>query len=495
MPARSSASSVFPEGPPRPRSGSLRVRLWLGCLGGVAAVAGGITWALSAAVSGAADTSTFLTWIVTAVAAGLVVAILLALWLDRVMIVHLRGLAESIATSHVADLRTLPAAEGWGELSRLTDQVQSLVGSHRQAVRGVEELALVREQLGTLRAAIGRWLETERWSEAAVDLAPVSTVGDALGRGLRRLDAVREQNEQAARQIAAALDRSLEESRESTEQAERGFVEATALLTTVRELQRLGGELAHVLGPEGRPDASARAAALEFFRGAAREAITELVESSGASVEHLASGVLRVRDIADQVHVMANRSTLIALHAALGGEGAPPAPEVAEDLRRLAGEVREAVDRTQALAREVEQQAGAAMARMGGIRERVAERLDRAPVVPTGSTEDAGRLLSRVREMIQDATQKGERLAAAGERVSRAAERVLRGLEEDVGEIRGLIARLSPPVPRDATPGGARETTAGGARETEPPLRLLERGEPDAPRMTPRRPGIAEERP
>jgi methyl-accepting chemotaxis protein len=53
------------------------------------------------------------------------------------------------------------------------------------------------------------------------------------------------------------------------------------------------------------------------------------------------------------------------------------------------------------------------------------------------------RLTARVREMIQDATQKGERLATAGERVSRAAERLARGLEAESSDVHELVLRLS----------------------------------------------------
>ena len=99
------------------------------------------------------------------------------------------------------------------------------------------------------------------------------------------------------------------------------------------------------------------------------------------------------------------------------------------------------------------------------------------------------RLLERVREMVQDAAQKGERLSAAGERVSRAAERLVRDLEVDVGEIRGLIARLAPPAPR--------EEPVESTPESDPPLRLLDRQESASPWTAPpaRRPGIAEESP
>jgi hypothetical protein len=60
------------------------------------------------------------------------------------------------------------------------------------------------------------------------------------------------------------------------------------------------------------------------------------------------------------------------------------------------------------------------------------------------SIEEIGRVLERVREMIQDATTKGERLSAAGERSSRAAEALLRRLETETREMEGLLARLAP---------------------------------------------------
>src|SRR5262245_50754884 len=190
-------------------SGSLRLRIWIACIGGVVAVGIGAGWVLAAApING--DVAALLIWIGGAVVAGLIVATLLALWLDRVLIVHLRGLTASLATSQVTELRGLPATAGWGELSELTQRVQLLVTQHRQATRGVEELALMREQLAALRAALGRWLESERWGEPGVDLAPLAAIADALGRGLRRLDTVREQNEEAARQIGRELGQSLD---------------------------------------------------------------------------------------------------------------------------------------------------------------------------------------------------------------------------------------------------------------------------------------------
>jgi ABC-type transporter Mla subunit MlaD len=152
---------------------------------------------------------------------------------------------------------------------------------------------------------------------------------------------------------------------------------------------------------------------------------------------------------------------LIALNATLmgaeeatrGGARDPLAPageELAPEMKRLAVEVRTATDRTHELAQEVEREIAAAVERMRGVRQRVAARLERIPRPPTPAeaaarpTDDLVRLLERVREMIQDATQKGERLSAAGERASRAADRLVRRLDDEVAELAGLVARLAP---------------------------------------------------
>lgn len=200
-----------------------------------------------------------------------------------------------------------------------------------------------------------------------------------------------------------------------------------------------------------------------------------------------------MQEIADQVHLVANRATLIALNAALtGARQGRPEPEMAElseEMKRLAAEVRGATERTSALSLEIEGEIAAAIERMRGVRQRVAERLEELPVPSIGEvarTNEPSRLLERVREMIQDAAQKGERLSAAGERVSRAAERLVRRLEEEVQELAGMVVRLSPP---EEAPSAANETPAadspatpespGGTAETEssaprpPGLKLL----------------------
>jgi methyl-accepting chemotaxis protein len=415
------------------------------------------------------DLPVFVSWLSATAALGILVGAAFALWLDSGIIGHLRGLTSSLASGRVSDLRGLPAGAGWGELSRLTQQVQALLTHQRQVARTAEELGLIRTQLGATRASLERWVETERWEGARVEPGALAPLIDSLDRGLRRLDEVRDENLEAARQIGATVSGTLAEARDTAGEAERGFVEATALLSTVRELQRLGGELEQSLATIAAGPAGDDPGPLAAWRAAARGAIQELVESSSDSVEHLGRGLLRVQEIADQVHLVANRATLIALNAALAGarQGRPePAMvELSEEMKRLATEVRSATERTTTLSLEVEGEVAAAIERMRGVRQRVAARLEEIPVPaasdPVRATEPS-RLLERVKEMVQDAAQKGERLSSAGERVSRAAERLVRRLEEEAQELAGMVVRLSPPeVPGSA----AAETNA-----TDPPV-------------------------
>jgi hypothetical protein len=456
----------------KPAAG-LRFRIWLACLGGALVAAGGGWWVIATRLGPiTTDLASFVSWLALAAGVAVLVGAALAFWLDLGLVAHVRGLNRAVASRQVALLRGLPGSSGWGELSQLTQQLQQLLARSRDAERAAEELGLTREQLAVLREALEQWAESERWRELRGETGPAAPVVDALNRGLRRLDDVREQNLEAARQIGAEMERALEAARGSAEQAERGFVEATALLTTVRELQRLGQELGTVVSqPEAaRPDPRRGSAT------AAREAIEELVTASSEAVEHLASGMGKVEEIAAQVPILANRATLIALNSTLG-ERVASELDVAQETRRLVIDIRTTVDRTSQLARELTSEVAAASARMRTAREHVAARLeaiDRREESPATSTQDVARLLERIREMVQDATRKGERLSATGERASRSAEGLLRVLETESRELAGLVARLSPlvaaetPTPSPKSPGlrllGDQEAP-GGRRE------------------------------
>ncbi|HYM81374.1 MAG TPA: methyl-accepting chemotaxis protein [Candidatus Limnocylindria bacterium] len=430
----------------------LRLRLWIGCLGGALVSAAGmwVILGLQSQPDAGVAAPAMMAWLAGAALLGIVVGGALALWLNARIVIHVRGLVRGVATGQVSELRGLPAGAGWGELSELTQQIQLLIMQHRQAVRATEELGVVRQRLALLRESLERWVETERWNPVRGESGLLAPPVELLNRGLGRLEDVREQNQEAVRKVSSELGRALNDARESAEQAESGFVGATALLTTVRELQRLSSELENAAtsrAPEPDRDDTTS------YRQAARAAIEELVTTSADCVEHLASGLLRVQEVVDHVQILGNRATLIALDAALGSSNAthvPGASGQAEELRRLAQEVRRATDAVTRLSGDVEMRVAVAVERMRAVRDRVGLKLDLLPQPPdeaAGSSRDLDRLLARVHEMIQDAAQKGERLSTSAERVSRAAERLVRGLEEETAEVSGLLVRLSPPEP------------------------------------------------
>lgn len=491
MPERSRDSTR--EASPATRALSLRLRIWFGCVGGSLAVSAALWWIAGTRIGprDAADPALLVLSLLAASGLGLAFAVLLALWLDHHIVGQLRGLSAALHSGAVEKLRGLPSTSGWGELSALTHATHELLARDRglaEAAAGRERMRLGLERLG---AALDRWLEVERWEAPAGVEGEAAALAAALDRGLARDRVIAEQNREAVRQMRSELIAAREDARESVEQAERGFVEATALLTTVRELQRLGGELHPALAgaapPAPPPDRTGA------FGEAAAVAIEELVKASVESVEHLAGGFGRVQDIVTQVQVVGNRATLIALNATLRGAGEATAPEdLGDELRTLARDVRAATERTDELSRALERDVHAATARMSGVRSSVAERLAAAAEAlaapappaagePSRTPEEVRRLVDRVREMIQDAMRKGERLSAAGERSSRAAQRLARRFDEQVREFEGLAVRL----------GAAPEGEAEGPRGPDVPLRLI----PPEPGGLESRPRDAGERP
>jgi len=432
-PARSREASREPRA-----TGGLRLRIWIACLAGALVAGGGIWWVVGTQMGEQppTDPAVIVSWLGAVAGLGVMVAAAFALWLDHGLVSHSRGLTQALATRQIARLRGLPATSGWGELSQLTQQVQQVVSQYRSAERAAEELATLRDQLMGLHKALARWNETERWSDVQRE-GPVGVVAESLGRGLVRLEDWRDQNLEVARQIARELEIALGAARESSEKAERSFVESTALLTTVRELQRLYAELQQAWDAGARPQGSGGGDVLEL----ARAAIEELVTGSSEAVERLATGLRRVEEMSDQTALLANRATLVALEAALG-----PRAEGNGETRRLVDEIRATVDRSASLSKDLAASIEDATARMHALRERVADKLESLPATSVASwpSEEVERLFERVREMVQDATAKGERLSAAGERASRAAESLLRGLESETREVEGLVARLAP---------------------------------------------------
>lgn len=482
--------------PPRPRpepgAGSgLSLRLWIACLGASVFTALALAWIAGDLATGAAVESLVPRWfLVLGLAFGIAAA--LAFWISRSLDHRIRRLSRAALEGHMPEGAASRTFHGWGEIARLADRLAQLLERQRHLRRGAEELAQLRAQITIAQESIAAWVATERWQSPPLAEGALNPLVQSLDRGFARDRDVAEQNQEAARQVRDDLALALQEARGAAEHAEIGFVEATALLTTVRELQRLGGELKSiVLTPEPAP---AAAPTDDGWRAAAAEAVNELVSASGASVEHLGNGLLKVHEISEQVQLLSNRATLIALTAMIsaGRAGQPePGPKPAEELKELARDVRAATERVAELTLEIEREAVAATARMHEVRDRVARRLDEMPqaTTPAAATplpgEEVVRLLDRVREMIQDAMRKGERLSASGEHASRSAEKVARRLEEEIRDVEGVIVRLAAPGDpqlerQKPAPGVGSEGTPRGTG-----LRVLERRD-DAPGESPR---------
>jgi hypothetical protein len=428
----------------QPRVG-LRLRLWLACVSGGAIAGLGSLWVLGTRVRpGATDPAELLAWLSGVAFLAVFAGLLLAMWLDHHIVGQLRGLLRGIETDRVTELRGLPGSGGWGELSQLTAAVQDLLAQQRRTSRAATELEHQRAQIRKLHDAVERWARDETWEPPALVPGPTEDLGDWITRGVSRRGVVDDQNREVATQVARELTAALADAQESATQAERGFVEATAMLTTVRELQRLSIELQNALAGLGGTPAVAEAPT------ATREVLEDLVAASQESVESIGRGMLRVQDVAEQVQQMANRATLIAIHVVTAtrrdeGHG----DDVANELKLLARDVRETTDRTSQFALEVEASVADATKRMHDARERAVARLELPePVAPSPAglraRDDAMRLLERVREMVQDAARKGERLSQAGERASRAAERLARRIDEEAAESEALALRLTP---------------------------------------------------
>jgi methyl-accepting chemotaxis protein len=441
----------------------LKLRLWLACLSGGLVAAAGTLWMLATPSLSPSDPAVY-GWLAGVACASLIIGLLLALWIDHHIVGQLHGLLLGLRSNRVAELRGLPAGSGWGELSELGDAVQDTLEKRQRETRALQDLERVREQLETLFASIEHWQRTERWERPALTEGEVSAVGELLAHALQRRASVDEQNREAARQVAGEFSAVISEAREAAAQAERGFVEATALQTTLRELHRLSAELAGNLrrpSAEG-PAPTAEAAGGEAGNGRMRQVLEELVGASLASVDSLGRGLVRVQDVSDQVQRLANRATLIAIQA-LAGTSDPAT--FGDELKSLAREVRDATDRTQRFARDIEVAVAEADARMRAAREQALARLEAgaqaatarvagaAAVRPAELGREVRRLLERVLEMVQDASVKGERVSTASERASSVAERLARRLDGNASDAEALVVRLAPvgePVPLSA---------------------------------------------
>lgn len=484
--------------PPRSPGPGLRLRLWIGCLAGPLLAGAAIAFLLARTPDAAAGAGAEFRWVwlpgILGAAAGL--SVVLALWLDRGIVRHLNGLVRALSDSQVAELRDLPSTTGWGELSELTLRAEATLARQRQLARAGAELVRLRDQLARVHEAFERWAKLGTWesmsagSPGDAGFAALNPLLTTMNRELPRASVMSAAVRESSSAVQGAAAAALEEVRDVAEQSERGFVEATAMLTTVRELERLSVELEALRGaPIAAAETRARTAreGLDRYRAAAAEAIGRLVTASTESVVHLANGMQRMQEMTDQTGVISNRATLIALHALTGRATGAEGGALSDELKTLARDVRTASDRVRTLSAGIVDEAAKASERMTAVRAEVAGVLEAVPAEPPAAqleaAADSTRLMERVREMIRDAMAKGERLSSAGERVSRAAERLKRRIEGEAAEIARLVSALN----ARAGAGAAAPQPA----QTAPMLRMIESQAVDEEATDPARPDDA----
>ena len=441
----------------------MRARLWLAAFGGVLATTLAMGGIVAAVVTSGRTLDLLLLEEALAASAllGFIVAAICGVWLVRGIGRTLRQIGDGVAAGHLPES---VEREAWGGLAGVAADVRELLELGRELRRREAEAIEMREAIARAREAVRRWVESERWQPLLPISGPLATLADGLDRGFDRAMTLQAQNLEAARLVRAELDRIVTDAHATSELAEHGYVEATALMTTVREIGRLASEI-HQATREAPPVSEERAPELAAWRDQATGAIEELVQVSGESVEHVGAGLLKVHEIAAQVQLLSNRATLIALNAVV----ASGRPEAAGDggtaeLKQLAREVRAVTERVASLSDDIGRAVDSANDKMRGVRDHVVSRLEQLPVLAPARAQAApiAHWVERLREMVQDAARKGERLSESQERVSSEAQRLTRRLEEEARDVEGLLVRLSPPG----------ETAAAGEPATGPTRRL-----------------------
>jgi methyl-accepting chemotaxis protein len=483
------------ESPPPRRPIGLRLRLWIGCLGG--ALVGGLAVACVMAaltmMGDALDPRTVLSALAFAVVLGVSAGALFALWIQRGVAESLWRVNRGLAAGHLPEPQAGASGREWGEIGEVAERVRAMLLTNRRLAYSEADYQQARAEISKLCESVERWVMTERWEPLTASVRTLLPLTEGLNRGFARATGVQEQNREAARLVRADLLKAIEDTRASATAAEHGFVEATAMLTTIREIARLEGEIEQALRTSDAASAVATARDEERWREEAARSLEELAGESSQSVEHLGNGLLRVQEIASQVQLLSNRATLIALNA-LVAVGRPAKDAGSEgwntELKQLARDVRGATDRVQQLTAEVEREVESANERMRAIRERVAARLSELPGVESAPrpapAPELARLAERLREMIQDAARKGERLSEEGEHASRDVEALARRLQDEARDLEGLIIRLAP-IGDDASAHPQDSGDPGEAGSPRQRLRLIEeKDDPAGEREDPR---------
>jgi hypothetical protein len=442
-------------------------------------------------------------WVAFAAVGG-AVALAVWFWLRRTVTAPLQKLADVLAFGRPVDARELPPADGPAEIVGLADAVQDVLRRRRGSEIEADELAALRTCLARLAADVAAWSERDepRALETGGD-SDVDTMPEAarpLVAGLREAARHLETRAGEARAVAGLVRETIDEARTRGEAvtggAERQFVEATSLLTVLRELRRWAGELAPAL------DALRTAAAVRVGddgAGGARwsHLLDEALEGDARPLATAERAAQRLSTSAEDVLFLGAAARLARIEAAAAAlSGLPEAAPFVDSLEAFARDTAALRDRMSELERATREDLAAARDELAGLRVRLADAahelahvaehpgLAGAPVVPRGVDPAAAarRALDRVHEMVAEALARGEKLVQQAERTSSEALRAGDGVRVALDELDGYRARLAGPAPADAeADSAAAETDSAEAADTAadaadggaPPMRVL----------------------
>ena len=397
-----------------------------------------------------------LRWLLFA-AVWLPLAIAMWVWIHVTVVRRLRSVARALGPG-----RSIHDLEPGGGLSGIVEALSAQIARERELKRSVERFELVRLALARLTEAAAQWADTERSPEflslkgptSPEEVTPlVERLALAASRIEERIAAARAVSMQVRETVAETANRAAA----VAGAAERQFVDATTLLTVLRESQRSGVDLGTGLdGLGGALEAQALATtrAREATEVALRGAVTQLE----AVVR--ASGFVRaaVRDL-ERVHEQTQLAAVESAHSALGVmAGEVDLIRLTEALATLVQETRAASTRARELEQAIElelarshESLGALMVHLNGEAEVV--------VQPREALTPPRRALDRLGEMNREAIARGEKLVQHAERTSSEAHRVGEGLGSAIDEVDGLAARLAERAPAgespDPVPGNA----------------------------------------
>lgn len=422
-------------------------------------------------------------------AAGLVTALVVWLWLRHALVAPLRALVVALESARAPEPKSVRAVGAWGELAGLSAAVQATLLRLRRLEREVEELAALRDCVGLLATGVEAWIERdERPGFAPEPAASDEGTPDAarplvhhLRRALEQLDG----RAQEARTVAGLVRESIDDARTRGESvtggAERQFVEATSLLTVLRELRRWAGELAPALEAL-RAAAAARVG--EDGAGGARwtHLLDEALEGGALPLATAEQAAQRLAVSAEDVLFLVESARLTRIEAAVAAlAGSPEAATFVDALETFGRDTVALRERMLAHERSTLEEVAAARAELAGLAAHVRTAgkelatvtqhpgLAGAPLVPRGVDPlvAAKRSLDRVHEMVAEALARGEKLVQQAERTSSEALRAGEGVRVALDELDGYRARLEPPPPPAPAEAGAEGEDGEAAFDAE----------------------------